>query len=237
METIPKIVRALASLPLVGGVLVFVLGFLPLLLIIPLNLSNGLTMVIGGLLMAAWCYFLNVKKIINIVTPLIPIPLWILGIVMALAGVYGMATNKWDDSATEPKVINESIQPSGTETNSTVQPREQTESESENKPENKPERKPERKIEPAEVERNVEQPNLELEHLREGAAESVVKQLEKSLEGMKALSETLGKEQFEKVINSNGNSEETRTLEDVTEKIQQQIDELKSQGHGSGESE
>ncbi|MDH3608586.1 MAG: hypothetical protein OEQ24_04990 [Gammaproteobacteria bacterium] len=62
-------------------------------------------MIIGGLLTAAWCYLLNAKNIINIVTPVIPIPNWVLGIVLAIGGVYGIITNAWDKSGTAPEVL------------------------------------------------------------------------------------------------------------------------------------
>jgi hypothetical protein len=232
MEMISKIVRTLASIPVIGGALVFVLGFLPVILVLFLDLSNGLSMIIGGLLMAAWCYFLNAKKIINIVTPLIPIPLWIIGIVMALAGVYGIITNKWDESDAAPEVVNEKVKPSGGYSDRAVKPQKQPEPASNQEREQAP-----AEVEDSLVEKPLDDRKVELEKLQKKAGDEALVQMEKSLEDMKKLSESLGKEQFEKIINSHGESENVLTLEDLMAKLQKQIDELKSQGYGSGNTE
>ena len=197
MEIISKIVRTLASLPLVGGALVFVLGFLPLLLIIPLNLSNGVSMIIGGLLMAAWCYFLKAKNIINIVTPLIPIPLWILGFVMAIAGVYGIVTNAWDDSNVNAETVPQEITPS----KSVASP----------EPEPEPEPEPGLEIEtqvqqqtvepdaaPLEKEKMIQQANsIDLDKVRDEAAEKALVHMEKALADLEELSESIEQEKLE----------------------------------------
>lgn len=112
MEILGKIIRGIASIPLVGSFFVLIVGFLPFIALLPFKLSIGVVMIIGGLLTAAWCYLLNAKNIINIVTPVILIPNWVLGIVLAIGGVYGIITNAWDKSGTAPEVFIEDVESS-----------------------------------------------------------------------------------------------------------------------------
>ena len=90
MEAFGKVIRGLCSIPLVGGVIALLIGILPFFLILPFpdGPYKYLLNALGGILVAGWCYFLSKKKIINIVTPLLPVPFWVLGILMAIAGVY-----------------------------------------------------------------------------------------------------------------------------------------------------
>jgi len=224
METLGKIIRGIASIPVVGGALVFVLGFLPVIAVIPLNLSNGLSMIIGGLLMAAWCYFLNAKKLINIVTPLIPIPLWILGIVMSIAGVYGIVTNKWDDKKVDTEMVPQEITPSKTVQEPTM------------KPESKSEVHPGKKVENEAIHEqsnsSEQDKKIDLDTERDKASEYALEQMEKALEDMKNLKETLGEEKIQEIYDSQG-SDNTMNFEEAMAEIQKQIDDLKQQGYGA----
>lgn len=219
MEKLSKIIRGIASIPGVGGLFVLILGFSPLLLVIPLNLSNGISMIIGGLLMAAWCYFLSAKKIINIVTPLIPIPLWILGVVMAIAGVYGIITNKWDETETTPEV-------SMPEVKQSIQEPAMVE-----KPEAEPEPESEQITKHEQPEISPEIPQQSSNADQDKAAEYALEQMEKALEDMKVLEKTLGAEKIQEIYDAQG-VENTVSFEEAMAEMQKQIDDLKRQGYG-----
>jgi len=90
MEALGKTIRGICSIPLVGGFVALLIGLLPILLLLPFhNDSNKyLLAAVGGLLIAGWCFFLTKRKIINIVTPVLPIPFWCLGLLMSVGGVY-----------------------------------------------------------------------------------------------------------------------------------------------------
>ena len=224
METLGKIVRGLASIPIIGGALVFVLGFFPLLAIVPLNLSNGLSLILGGLLMAAWCYFLNVKKIINIVTPLIPIPLWILGIVMALAGVYGMVTNKWDDGKDGAETVPQEITP----LKSVSEPDLQLKQGQDQMPLSKS-----GAVDPVDVSsaNKIQEANsIDLEKMKDEASEKALVHLEQALKNMEELSESIGQEKLDEIINAQGDegSDNAMNIEEAMNEMRKQIAELKS---------
>ena len=217
--------------------MVFVFGFLPLLLIIPLNLPNGISMIIGGLLMAAWCYFLKAKNVINIVTPLIPIPLWILGVVMAIAGVYGMVTNAWDKPDAD------------------VVRQEMTTSKNVFTPEPLPKNAPEdtqnpiaiSKPDPAaiEKEKRLLQADInDLNKLKDKESEKALIVLEESLAsmeqakiGMEEISETIGQEKFDEMMNEQLGFDYAIKLEEQMTELRKQIAELKSKGYGAGRAE
>lgn len=90
MEAIGKVIRGLCSIPVVGGIIALVIGLLPIVIAIPFADSpyKYLVTAVAGLLIAAWCFFLSKNKIINIVTPVLPIPFWVIGIAITAAGVY-----------------------------------------------------------------------------------------------------------------------------------------------------
>jgi len=90
MEMIGKVVRGICSIPVIGGYLALIVGLLPLIIAIPFvdGPYKYLATAVAGLLIAAWCFFLSKKKIINIVTPLVPIPFWIFGILITIFAVY-----------------------------------------------------------------------------------------------------------------------------------------------------
>ena len=90
MEMIGKVVRGICSIPIIGGYLALIVGILPLIIVIPFidGPYKYLVTAVAGLLIAAWCFFLSKKKIINIVTPLLPIPFWVFGILISIFAVY-----------------------------------------------------------------------------------------------------------------------------------------------------
>lgn len=217
MEIIGKIVRGLASIPLIGGALVFILGFLPLLAVIPLNLPNGLSLIIGGLLMAAWCYFLSAKKIINNLTPLLPLPLWIFGVIMALAGVFGIVTGTWDKPTTEPETVMQSESDS-------ISSESAIDSVSE----------------PV-VEQVTKQDRSEMSHQmskteQDKALDETLQNMEKSLEDLKALEKTIGAEKIQKIYDAQ-DTENSLSFKEAMAEMQKKIDELKRQGAGNKDSD
>jgi len=94
METLGKWLRGVSSIPVIGGFIALLVGILPVILLLPVYFkvdgtpNTYLVNVIAGLLIAAWCFWLSKKNIMNIVTPVLPIPFWILGILIAIAGLY-----------------------------------------------------------------------------------------------------------------------------------------------------
>lgn len=69
MDKLIKAVRTLASIPILGNLIFLVVSFLPLFLAFMLKVSLGLALIIGGLGMAALCYFLQTKNVIKILAP------------------------------------------------------------------------------------------------------------------------------------------------------------------------
>ena len=47
-----------------------------------------LAIAFAGLLVAGWCYILGKKNVINLVAPVIPVPFWVLGLVISGLGLY-----------------------------------------------------------------------------------------------------------------------------------------------------
>ncbi|MFK7816288.1 MAG: hypothetical protein AB8B92_08125 [Gammaproteobacteria bacterium] len=92
MDKLIKIFRAIAAFPIVGNLLLIAISFFPLLLAFMTKVSLGLALIIGGLGMAAVCYFLKAKNVINILAPG-QIPMWMVGIVITLCGVYSLVSN------------------------------------------------------------------------------------------------------------------------------------------------
>lgn len=82
----------LAAVPILGNVIFLIVSFLPLFLAFMLKVSLGLALIIGGLGMAALCYFLQTKNVIKILAPG-RIPMWVMGVVLTLAGVYSLVTD------------------------------------------------------------------------------------------------------------------------------------------------
>lgn len=94
METFSKIIRKLCDLPLIGGFVALIIGFAPALALLPLFSANRyIANFTIGLLIAAWCYFLSRKNIVNLALPVVPIPLWVGGILMSVFGAYGYVTD------------------------------------------------------------------------------------------------------------------------------------------------
>ncbi len=90
MEALGKVIRGCCSIPVIGGFVTLLIAFLPLIIAIPFidGPYKYLAVAVAGLLIAAWCFFLGKKKIINIVAPVIPIPMWILGLVITVLALY-----------------------------------------------------------------------------------------------------------------------------------------------------
>jgi len=94
MELLGKTLRGLSSIPVIGGFVALLIGILPVILLLPVYFkvdgtpNEFLVHVVAGVLIAAWCFWLSKKKIMNIVTPFLPLPFWILGILIALGGLY-----------------------------------------------------------------------------------------------------------------------------------------------------
>ncbi|MFK7816287.1 MAG: hypothetical protein AB8B92_08120 [Gammaproteobacteria bacterium] len=231
MEILTKIIRGIASVPVVGGVFVFVIGFLPLLLLFPLNLSNGLMLIIGGLFVAAWCYFLQVKKIINIVLPVIPIPLWTLGIVMVLSGVYQTIFGNFGDVQPAPEVVKESIKPS---VNATEQMQSETSMAVE--PDQEALREEVKRLEQEQVIGQEKKQEFEqaLEKAKQEAKEmapKVIAQMQDSLESIKKLKGTPAAEQYEAIMKSQ-NPENPMTIDDAIAEMEQAIEDFKQSAYG-----
>jgi len=88
METVIKAVRTISAIPVLGNLILIVISFIPLLLAFMLKIEPfGLTYVIGGLGISALFYFLKAKNVINVLAPG-GIPMWIVGLVGTLFGVY-----------------------------------------------------------------------------------------------------------------------------------------------------
>lgn len=90
MEALGKAVRGCCSIPLVGGFVALVIAILPLIVAIPFvdGPYKFLATAVAGLLVAGWCYFLGKKNIINIVAPVIPVPFWVLGLLISAVALY-----------------------------------------------------------------------------------------------------------------------------------------------------
>ena len=90
MEALGKAVRGCCSIPLIGGFITLIIAILPLVIVIPFinGLYQYLVTAVAGLLIAGWCFFLGKKKIINIVAPVIPVPMWVLGLVISGLALY-----------------------------------------------------------------------------------------------------------------------------------------------------
>lgn len=234
MEMLSKIIRGIASIPVVGGIFVFLIGFLPLILLLPLNLSNGLMLIIGGLLIAAWCYFLQVKKIINIVLPIIPIPLWTLGIVMVLSGVYQTIFGNFGEVDPSPEVVQESIKPSmdapesmqsSSETEKEAEPSVSIESDQNTLREQVQRLEQEQLMgeeKKQEFEKAIEKAKQEAKEL----APKVIAQMEESLESIKKLKGTPAGEQYEAIMKSQ-DPENAMTLDDAIAEMEQAIEDFR----------
>lgn len=92
MDKLIKIIRTIAALPIVGNLVLIAISFFPLILAFMSKVSLGWALIIGGLGMAAVCYFLKAKNVINILAPG-QIPMWIVGVLITLAGVYSLVSN------------------------------------------------------------------------------------------------------------------------------------------------
>jgi|GEM_PF-5299359 len=102
MDKLIQIFRKIAAFPIIGNLLLIVISVFPLLLGLATKLSYGLPFIIGGLGMAALCYFLKAKNVINILAPG-GIPMWIVGLLITAIGVYVGISDviKGDNAATQ----------------------------------------------------------------------------------------------------------------------------------------
>ncbi len=235
MDTLVKIVRTLASLPIIGGALVFVLGFFPLLAVIPFNLSTGLSIIIGGLLVAAWCYFLSAKKIINIVTPFIPIPLWVVGLLMAMVGVYGVITNAWDETEATSDVVMPETKPAIKEIAPITQP--ETTSDVVNEADQEALREQVKQLEQEQLIGKEKKQEFEkaLEKARQEAkaqAPKVIAQMEESLENIKKLKGTEAEKQYEAIMKTQ-DPENAMTLDEAIAEMEKAIEDFKNSAYGA----
>jgi len=90
MEALGKTVRGICSIPVVGGFAALIIGLLPIVIAFPFAQSpyKYLITAVAGLLIAGWCFLLAKKNIINIVTPVIPLPFWVIGLLISALAVY-----------------------------------------------------------------------------------------------------------------------------------------------------
>jgi len=90
MEAIGKTVRGICSIPFIGGFVALIIALLPIVIAFPFVDSpyKYLVTAVAGLLIAGWCYFLAKKNIINIVAPVIPVPFWLMGLVISAVAIY-----------------------------------------------------------------------------------------------------------------------------------------------------
>lgn len=226
MEILSKIIRGIASIPLVGGFFVLIVGFLPVIALIPLNLSTGLTMIIGGVLTVVWCYLLKAKKIINIVTPVFPIPNWVLGVLMVIGGIYGVFTNAWDDSKIDAERVPQEITPSKNV------PAPVPELKPEPAPVSIPETSVQDEAANAEAMENTkklqEAKNVDLDKIRDEASERALVQMEKFLDEMKKLSEQLGPEKLQEIFDAQGGSENSMNFKKPWRKCRNKLIHLRA---------
>ncbi len=113
MNNLSKIIRAICGLPVVGGLITLLLGVAPALLPAAILGSGPIAGFFGGALLAAWCYFLAKKQIINIVFPVIPIPLWTVGIAISCYAAFLIVSGSdYPNSETSTQYeFNESVIP------------------------------------------------------------------------------------------------------------------------------
>ena len=87
-----NVVQKMCGMPVVGGFVALLIGLiLPLipfvLLFEKVGISKEVIMIFGGLSIAGWNYFLKKSGTVNITTPVIPIPVWIFGIIISLVSL------------------------------------------------------------------------------------------------------------------------------------------------------
>ena len=83
------IIRKICGVPIVGGWVALLIGLiLPLIPFILVSEVTGMSqevlLMFGGLAIAGWNYFLKKSDTINITLPVIPVPVWIFGIGIAV---------------------------------------------------------------------------------------------------------------------------------------------------------
>lgn len=226
MEALAKIIRGIASIPVVGGYFVLLVGFLPIVGLIPLGLSTGMLLLLGGVLIALWCFFLSAKNIINIVTPIIPIPNWVLGVVMAIAGVYGMVTNAWDDDHTDSELVRKEVVSS----KSVASPVEA-----------EPKLEAEMQLKSKAVEENAihlqQESQTEFDKIKDEAYEKALVDMQSALADLEELSESIGQEKLDELLGEQVSSENSLNFKEAMAEMRKQIAELKSQGYGAGNAE
>ncbi|NEW60326.1 FHA domain-containing protein [Sulfurovum sp. bin170] len=92
------IARVASSIPLFGDTIATIISLMPLILIITISqgleyeIEDNLVLLIGGFTIAVWTFYLEEEDVFSITTPIIPIPMWIVGIFMSIAGLvsFGM---------------------------------------------------------------------------------------------------------------------------------------------------
>ena len=94
-----NLIQKACGMPVIGGVVTLLIGIiLPIIPFILLSksigISNEISMVFAGLAVAGWNYYLKKSNTINVVTPVIPIPVWILGIIIAAVSLGYVITGK-----------------------------------------------------------------------------------------------------------------------------------------------
>jgi len=90
---VKKTIQNLCGLPGIGGFIAFLFGFiLPVMPGILLASTFGWPKPVGaliaGICVVAWDYFLRKTGTVNIVTPLLPFPIGLLGVLMALFAIF-----------------------------------------------------------------------------------------------------------------------------------------------------
>lgn len=88
-----QVIKSLCSIPVIGGFITLLIALLPGLLVFPIPLEQPVKVIIFGLLVSAWCFFLAKKYRINITLPVLPIPFWGLGLLISASGAYQFIIN------------------------------------------------------------------------------------------------------------------------------------------------
>jgi hypothetical protein len=88
-----KIMMTLCNLPFIGGYITLFVTLLPFVFLIVLEsvtpvLEENILISLGLVLVLVWNYFILRKRGLNLVTPIIPIPFWIISIIFVCIGTW-----------------------------------------------------------------------------------------------------------------------------------------------------
>ncbi len=88
MNALKNTLNGLCSIPLIGGFIALLIAILPALVVFALGLSKEIEIIAFGLVIAVWCFFLDKTQIIKLAMPVLPLPFWVLGLLISASGVY-----------------------------------------------------------------------------------------------------------------------------------------------------